>query len=330
MSDVLAGGVASSTTKMFTNAENSALSEQTPQLQLAWDSTSMGELKLCPRKYQYRILYGYTPRELSVHLKFGLGFHGATERYDHARAKGKSHDEGVVAAVKWAMEFTWDSKMGRAWLSSDPNKNRATLVRSVVWYYEQFKEDAIETVILENGKPAVELSFMLPLPFKSQEGEQFLYGGHLDRVGRMAGANYIVDKKTTKYTLSPSYFAQFSPDNQFSGYIFGGKIGYGLPIAGLIVDAAQVAVGFTRFAREIVTRTPEQIKEWVKDLAFWLRQAEYYAKQAYWPQNDKACSMYGGCAFRSVCGKTPSVREQWLRAGFERQIWNPTIARGDI
>ena len=42
------------------------------------------------------------------------------------------------------------------------------------------------------------------------------------------------------------------------------------------------------------------------------------------------CHVYGGCAFRSVCGKTPEVREQWLRAGFERQIWNPLVARGDI
>lgn len=327
---MLEGGLQSAGVEMISPDENAALSRQLPGMQLAWDSTSLGELKLCPRRYMYRILYGYAPRELNIHFMFGLGFHGATERYDHARASGGSHAEGVRAAVKFALEFTWDSKMGRAWLSSDPNKNRLTLLRTVVWYYEQFAEDALETVILANGKPAVELSFMLPLPFKSESGEQLFYGGHLDRVAHFAGGTYIVDKKSTKHTLGPDYFRQYTPDNQFSGYIFGGRAGFSLPISGLIVDAAQVAVGFTRFAREVVQRTPEQVKEWVKDLAFWLRQAEFFAKQGHWPMNDKACHVYGGCPFREVCSKTPSVREKWLRASFARQVWDPTKARGDI
>lgn len=327
---MLEGGIASAGIEMFGREQSGAMSEAQPGMQLAWDSTSLGELKLCPRRYQYRILYGYAPRELNIHFTFGLGFHGATERYDHARAAGGSHEDGVRAALKWAMEFTWDSKMGRPWLSSDPNKNRGTLLRTVVWYYEQFREDALETVILANGKPAVELSFMIPLPFQSEAGEQLFYGGHLDRVAMMCGAAYIVDKKSTKQTLGASYFNQYSPDNQFSGYIFGGRAGFQLPIMGLIVDAAQVAVGFTRFAREVVQRTPEQVKEWVKDLAFWLRQAEFFAKQGHWPMNDKACHVYGGCPFREICSKTPAVREKWLRAGFIRQVWDPTKARGDI
>jgi hypothetical protein len=316
---------------MLTHAENTAISAALPGLQLAWDSTSMGELKLCPRKYYYRILYGYTPRELSVHLKFGLGFHSATEHYDHARARGENHDAGVRAAIRRALEFTWDFKMGRPWLSSDPNKNRQTLVRTIAWYYEQFAHDPLETVILATGKPAVELSFMVELPFKAQEtGESFFYGGHLDRVALMGGSAYIVDKKTTKHTLNKQYFDGYSPDNQFSGYMFGGAVGFGLKLQGIICDAAQVAVGFTRFQREVIHRTKEQLEEWVRDLGMWLRVAEFYAKTNYWPQNDKNCSMYGGCPFRSVCGKTPGARPEWLRAGFERQVWNPLIARGDI
>ena len=287
--DQLAGGLASSAVKMLTHEENSSLSAEVPHFQLAWDSTSLGELKLCPRKYQLRILYGYASRDLSVHLKFGLGFHGATERYDHARAQGADHEEGVRAAVKWAMEFTWDQRMGRPWISTDPNKNRYNLVRTVVWYYMQYEHDPLQTVILENGKPAVELSFMLPLPFKSEAGEQLFYGGHMDRIASMSGGEYVVDKKSTKSTLSKDYFAQYSPDNQFSGYIFAGLTAFKRPLQGLICDAAQVLVGGTRFSREIISRTPSQIKEWVKDLAFWLRQAEFYAKQGHWPMNDKAC-----------------------------------------
>lgn len=315
---------------MWTAEQNSALSAEQPGLQLAWDSTSLGELKLCPRRYFYRILCGWTPRELNVHLKFGLGFHGATERYDHARAQGAEHAEALRTAVRWVMDYTWDHKMGRPWISSMNEKNRLTLVRTVVWYYDQYETDPLETVLLANGKPAVELSIMLPLPYKSETGEQFLYGGHMDRVARLGEPSYVVDKKTTKNTLGKSYFAQFSPDNQFSGYIFLASAGFGFKLAGLICDAAQVAVNFTRFQRELISRTPDQIKEWVKDLAYWLRQAEFYAKQGYWPMNDKACHVYGGCPFREICARAPETRESWLKGSFAKQLWNPLIARGDI
>lgn len=316
--------------QIFSAAENSALSAQLPGLQLAWDSTSLGELKLCPRRYFYRILCGWTPRELNVHFKFGLGFHGATERYDHARANGADHKEALRVAVKWVMEYTWDKKMGRPWLSDLPEKNRLTLVRTVVWYYDKYEHDPIETMQLVNGKPAVELSIMLPLPYRAETGEELLYGGHLDKVGRLNDQSYIVDKKTTKSMLSESYFHQFSPDNQFSGYIFLGTAGFGLDIKGLIADAAQVGVTFSRFGRQLISRTPDQIKEWVRDLAFWLRQAEFYAKQQYWPMNDKACHVYGGCPFRQICAKAPSTRAGWLKGAFTKQMWNPLISRGDI
>lgn len=315
---------------MLTHEENAALSAKTPGLQLSWDSTSLGELKTCARKYYYRILLGLSPRDLSVHLKFGLGFHGALERYDHARAAGADFQEGARVALKWVMDYTWDHKMGRPWLSSDPNKNRGTLIRTVVWYLDQFQNDPIETLILANGKPAVELSFAIPLPFESSKGEPFILSGHLDRVGHFASGLYIADRKTTKWTLSKSYFDQFSPHNQFSTYIFAGKVAYDLPIAGLIVDAAQVGVGFSRFERQIVPRTREETDEWLVGLRHWLRMAEYFAEAGEWPMNESSCGNYGGCAFRPICSKTPGARAQWLATGFDKQIWDPTKARGDI
>jgi hypothetical protein len=34
--------------------------------------------------------------------------------------------------------------------------------------------------------------------------------------------------------------------------------------------------------------------------------------------NDAACMMYGGCPFRDVCGKDPSVRQEFLETLFDR------------
>ena len=60
--------------------------------------------------------------------------------------------------------------------------NRLTLLRSVVWYLDQFEHDSLETVILQDGKPAVELSFRFLTNYQAPTGEPFLLCGHFDRV----------------------------------------------------------------------------------------------------------------------------------------------------
>lgn len=306
---------------------NPSFSIGVPSLQVSWDSTSLGALKKCPRFYELSIVQGWAPREESVHLRFGLLYHGALERYQHW--KGEGHEAALRKVVRWTLEQTWDAELGRPWLSDSPNKNRATLLRTVVWYLESFgKQDPFQTVILANGKPAVELSFRLELNYQSHlTGEAFQLCGHLDRLVTFQNQVYIVDAKTTKHTLDDRYFAQFSPDNQFSTYSFGGKIVYSQPIQGLIVDAAQIAVGFTRFERRPIPRAPSQLDEWHRDLGFWLTTAQMHAKAQYFPMNDKSCFL---CHFKGICARPPSGREAWLAKDFVRRQWNPLASRGDI
>ena len=96
---------------------------------------------------------------------------------------------------------------------------------------------------------------------------------------------------------------------------------------GIVLDAVQVAVGFSRFARGLVQRTEAQLEEWLRGLRVLLGQAEQYAREGFWPQNDKACFR---CQFRSVCARSPSVREAWLKADFSQRLWDPLQIRGDI
>lgn len=310
---------------------NSSFSTVNPNLQLAWDSTSLGAFKECPRKYELSIIRGMVPRHESVHLTFGLHYHAALELYDHARAEGKSHDEATIAATRHALTATWDAAKGRPWASDDANKNRLTLVRSVIWYLEQFATDPLQTIILANGKPAVELSFRMELEYQAKiTGEKFMLCGHLDRLAEFNGQTYIVDRKTSKNTIGSDFFDKFSPDNQFSCYSMATQVVYSLPTAGLIVDAAQVAVTFSRYQRGFVTRHQSQLDEWYRDLGYWLTVAQLCAQQAYWPQNDKSCGNYGGCPYRKICSKAPSVRDEWLNAEFVKRVWDPLLVRGDI
>lgn len=160
--------------------------------------------------------------------------------------------------------------------------------------------------------------------------EPFVLCGHLDRIGTLGDDTFILDRKTTKQTISSDFFAKYSPDNQFSTYTLAGKIAFGLPVQGIIVDAAQVAVTFSRFERGLVERKDDQLDEWYKDFGIYMKMAEFYATQGYWPQNDKSCGNYGGCPFRPICAKAPSMREEWLSHGYVPRVWDPLRVRGDI
>lgn len=311
---------------------NQSFSEKLPALQLAVDSTSLGAFKKCPRFYQYRIIQGFVPRGTAVDLEFGIHFHFATEGYDHRRAKGMDHETALHETVRATLIATWDRAAGRPWITEDSNKNRLTLIRTLVWYLDTVAaNDTVRTLILANGKPAVELSFRLQLPIRSSTGEFFILCGHLDRVGTLGeGAEaeqYILDKKTTRHTLGPYYWDQFNPNNQFSLYNFAGKIGFSFETKGIICDAAQVAVGFSRFERRLIPRTPGQVDEWYRDLELTLESMNRAAYDSHWPMNDTACYR---CDFQRICSKDPASREVWLKSDFGKRVWDPLKVRGDV
>jgi hypothetical protein len=80
-------------------------------------------------------------------------------------------------------------------------------------------------------------------------------------------------------------------------------------VKGVIIDAAQIAIDFSRFTRSFTFCTQEQIEEWLIDLRYWLGKAEEYAIANHWQLNDTACDKYDGCKFRKVCSRSPQVRE---------------------
>ena len=127
------------------------------KLQYAWDSTSLGWLKTCPRYYQLSMIEGWRSKRPSVHLIFGGHYASAMERYHKARAQNQDHASATRSTLRQLLTDTF------GWQSDDPNKNRETLIRSVLWYLDKWSNDPAKTVILSNNKPAVELSFRLEL-----------------------------------------------------------------------------------------------------------------------------------------------------------------------
>lgn len=358
--------------QMFANPD--ALPEN--RLQVAWDSTSLGLLKECPRKYYYTILLGWRPKAESVHLTFGRHYHKGLETYDHFAASiGKldgaltdaEHDAATIAMLRkvWDEAGAWVSpkcpachgtglapgsdttaircelcegtgthglRVWQPWRSDDPNKNMYTLARSLVWYTDQFRGSPLTTVVLADGRPAVELSFY----FEVGEVAGYAWGlcGHLDRMAvDLAQPSPLPcphDRKTTKGQLNASFWRGFAPHNQFNLYVACCSVHYEKPSNGIIVDAAQVLVNSTAFARQFIPYPPGVVNEWLTEAQVWVNAAAGYAELGFWPRNDKSCGNYGGCPFTKVCSKTPAYRQEWLTADFVYAPWNPLLARGDI
>jgi len=316
------------------NAGNASFSQALPGLQLAIDSTSLGEFKTCPRKYFYSTVLGIAPQGESPHLTFGLWLHQAREKYDKRRAQDAkiSHDEILDEVLDWVLKVTWDRELGRPWISSEPTKTRVTLVQTVVWYLDALAQnDPLETIQFADGSPAIELSFrFLPGFTAKSTGEAFVFCGHLDRIAKMNSVPYIVDIKTTKSQLGSFWLAEFTPGNQFSMYALAGRVAFSEPVQAVIVDGIQVGVGFARFHRGIAPRTEEGLEEWLAGAGHWLDQMEQAALAKNWPMNETSCSKYGGCPYRELCSKRPSERKALVERLYRPRVWDPIQSRRDI
>lgn len=312
----------------------SSFSAQLPTLQLVIDQTSLGLFKECPRKYYYRIIEGWTSRAFNIHLAFGAWFHEGCEKYERAKAAGANHQEALRAAVRYALGATWDSTLGKPWNSDHRDKNRYTLIRTLVWYLDSYGlNNRAKTLILKNGRPAVELTFRYT-PNDPETGDELLaltgepieFAGHLDSMVVMEDTTFISDRKTTSRRLGPEYFSAYTPDNQFSMYTHAGKWAFQTDVAGVICDAARVTQSRSEFERQVIYRSEAQLREWYVDTVFWVQLMGRMAEQNRWPQNDKACF---ACPYRPVCARTPTARQTWLEADFIRDPWDPSRARGE-
>ena len=311
---------------------------------------------------------GYVAKGESIHLRFGIEYHQALQDYDRARAEGTSHEDAVRSSISELVRRTHDWSVDET-VKPGKYKNRTTLVSLVLDYLDHYVDDPAETYIKSDGKPAVELSFRFELDWGPEAGRKteiidsgkpyvmdlnpgainmieangnaselkiveqpYLLCGHMDRVVSFNDQLFVMDHKTTTTTPSQYYFDQYEPHNQMTLYTIAGQVVLGAPIKGVIVRAAQILLEKeNRFVSGFTIRTPDQLEEWMYDLRLHLERAEEYATAGYWPMNDTACDKFGGCKFRGVCSKSPSVREIYLKSDFEQlpleERWNPLRSR---
>ncbi|KKK65041.1 hypothetical protein LCGC14_2978120, partial [marine sediment metagenome] len=213
---------------MSTPLPNSSFSEDIPGLQTAWDSTSLTTFMSCPRKYQLSMIEQWNSQHQSVALTFGILFHKGMEIFEKTLAEPQDRDaalrNAIIEILLWSSNYfdkegipveSWEFA---PWPITDDRRNRNTLVRALIWYVSHYDPDPAQTIIFKDGRPAVELSFKIPLPLETPTGDHYLLCGHIDRLVRFLDQVWVLDYKTTSTTINASYFSKFSPHLQLSLY----------------------------------------------------------------------------------------------------------------
>ena len=295
-------------------------------LQFAWDATSLKPFKQCAQLYKYVIIDGYRSKRENNNKRFGQEYHQCLADYRKEVAANIPHDDAVFDIIKALMV-----RIDDWWPDPDMDryKNRLTLLHAVIGYLDSHQEDKVK-VLMFDDKPAVELSFRFELDLMCTDDQPFVLCGHMDDVSDFNDDNFVRDHKTTRYTPSTNYWKQYELDSQMTLYTLASRIVLDKPAKGVIIDAAQILLEhpFVRFTRGMTYRTEEQLEDWLSDLSYWLDLARQYAEADYWPKNDTACNMYGGCPFRDVCSSAPQIRDAVLQSDFEKgERWNPLKPR---
>jgi hypothetical protein len=295
---------------------------------IAIDNTSLSKFKECPQKYFLSIVQGYRRNSKAPPLVFGKIYHDLLELYDRLIFTGISREDVVRILVRRALNYS--NELAEL---DDDKRNIPSLLRAIVWYDMAYSNDPFKTVMLIDGRPAVELSFQLNFPmqlynWESGEHEDVIYCGHIDRIASYEGRLYAVEHKHTTSALGDYYYDRYTFSSQISGYAAAIRVVWGLDAVGAMIDSTSIGVTFARFGRRIATRVEEHLEEWLEDTKYWITQVYEAKKNQHFPRNTESCNRYSGCEFRDVCYARPGARDAVLKADFHVEHWNPMKPRG--
>jgi hypothetical protein len=287
-----------------------------------------------PLAYYFVHVQGYGSGIPSAALVWGSLWHEVTAEYKLQYARESDVDKALLATIRFALAEATKARID--WISAnstrdgDENKRTTyTLVRSLIWWVENYRNDRFRPVQFD-GKLAVELNFALPLPLKAPTGENYVLCGYLDEVVQDEdGYQLVLERKTTTKTISSYYFYTYDPSVQVYTYDLVGSILLPKnPIQGVVIEATQTAVGFSRFERHDVIRTREQREHWLKVLQYWIKRAERDAIDNNWEVALNTEATTYESKFRDIERRAPTMWPVILGSDLiKRPLWNPLESR---
>lgn len=298
-----------------------------PSLPKVLDNTMLTTFIECPTRFAWRHLWGLT-RGLGIDLHAGAVFAKGLEtarRYYYAAASPHKGDVdlSLVCGIR-AMAKEW----GKVEVEADEVKRFPRVCGALEYYFcapDAFHPaiDHIQPIIRDDGEPAVEFNFVVPIPIKHPEtGEPFLLTGRFDMFGLLRGERMVIlDEKTTQQ-LGGQWVQRWRMRSQFTQYIWGAQQ-YGYKVDTAIVRGVAFYKHTYANAEAIVYRQPWHIDMWYENM---LKTVTRMVQQ--WERGDfdmalgEACASYGGCMFQDLCD-TPDP-QSWV-SQYKVEHWNPLV-----
>lgn len=296
------------------------------------DNFALTMHQTCPAKFDLRINQEWTVRRRSGALGFGAALHEGLCTWYKTGELSKSL---VAIAEAWPQEHPIDDY-----------RTREKCIQTMMDYVKTYPTESFKVIGYGTDDAMVEKTFSLETglylscwecgPDYEWDGdgapvcpncgapvEPIEYGGIFDTLVEFGGRIFILEHKSTS-VLGPTYFHQFKPNNQVTGYVWGASKLSGRPVGGAIINAIGIyKSSSTKFERSITTRSPADIEEWLRNVKAVCEEIQQHRRTGFWPMRTSACTLYGICEFHSVHTLShPTEREARLQTDYVKHRWD--------
>ena len=292
------------------------------------DNFSFSGHQGCPLWYKTRIKEGWTTRFKSAALGFGGTLHEGLATWYKTR-----DPDAVIASI----ESHWTDG------PVDDFRDLMKCKKVMLEYMNHYVHEPFSIIPgMVEVATALPTGMYLPLCLKCmmdnriQDGwnqwtdtcdncgeplEAIEYGGIFDTLVDFNGQVYILEHKTTTQ-MGSTFFNQFKPNNQVTGYVWLAKELSGRCDGALINAIGLYKASPTRFERHISTRSEFELDEWKQDLWTEACNIQQHEVFGHFPMRTKACTLYGACEFYSVhTVNDPAVRQRLLEQDYVKSTW---------
>ena len=296
------------------------------ELPIYYDSTMNSTFKACPRKFYWNFIRNKVPLGESIHLVAGGAYAAALHAARTAQFTGmKGMPEDRKLTVDELMESCLPAFL-EAWGDYQAPEGHAKSKHNMLYALEQYFEryhpsdDVIQPLAKEDGTPATEFSFAIPVPVNHPTtGEPFLYCGRFDMLGTYADRVTVMDDKTTGYFVQ-NWEKMWMMRGQFLGYVWAcqqmGHVTNDCLVRGCAIQKTQI-----KFLDCPITYPQHLIDRWYEELLMTLNHLVACYKNDDWGYNfADSCSSYGGCPYMDLCVVGDAER---FMNNYQDRTWSP-------
>jgi len=276
----------------------------------------------CPTKFFYQHCIGLSS-DKSIHLHAGGAFAKGIETVRKAfYLEKKPLDIALFDGIRAFTNYWGPYDDSPTDGSSGSYKDFINMSAALLDYFRQYnpEDDYVQPYVKQDGSPAVEFTFAIPLPINHPDtGDPLIYGGRSDMIGMYNGMACVVDEKTT-YSFPTEWSRPFSMRGQFLGYTWAAQQ-FNLPVSMCIVRGVAIQQKAIKHLEAILTFPNWQIERWYNEMLYKVQFLVDCWKSKQFPMNyGDICNSYGGCSMLDMCQvKEP---EEWI-SSFTIKKWNP-------